>query len=437
MRQARLFLFAAFTTLSALLFACSSNPDTPPGAVHVLTTDGDVNPVMERYLDRGIGAAEDQDATAVIIKLNTPGGLLSSTDDIVNRILRSEVPVVLYVYEGQAASAGTFIAYASHVAAMAPGTVIGSATPITGSGDDLGEDLRDKAIGNAVAKIREYAALRGRNADWGEEAVRDGISAPASEALDLNIVEFIANDVDDLLQQIDGTEVTLQSGRQTVLATADAPVAYNNRTFIERVLELIANPNIAFLLLSLGSLALFIELFHPGAIFPGVFGVIALLLAFFSLSVIPFNWAGVALIMFAFVLFGLELFVTSHGVLGLGGVVALVLGGMLLTSGNEPGLQVSQTLILTLATALGAFVVFVFVNMLRIRKMPAKMGIETVVGRSVVARSALTPEGFVFMDGENWQAEAEDGEVKQGERVIVTQIKGLRLKVRKQKPEGD
>ncbi|MEX1193899.1 MAG: nodulation protein NfeD [Dehalococcoidia bacterium] len=438
-RAARLLLFLTFVVLSALLLACSGNPDTPPGSVHILTTDGDVNPVMERYVDRGISNAEDQDATAVVVRLDTPGGLLTSTDDIVQRILRSEVPVVVYVWPsgGQAASAGTYITYASHVAAMAPGTVIGSATPISGSGDDLADDLRNKAIGNAVAKIRDYAALRNRNADWAERAVREGISAPSSEALELNIVEYVADDLEDLLHQIDGAQVTLEDGRQSVLETSDAQVAFNNRTFIERFLELVANPNIAFLLLSLGSLALFIELFHPGAIFPGVFGVIALLLAFFSLSVIPFNWAGVALIVFAFALFALELFVTSHGVLGFGGAIALVLGGMLLTSGNEPGLQVSESVIFAVAITLGLFVVFVFVNMLRIRHMPAKMGIETIVGRTVVARSALTPEGFVFMDGENWRAEAEDGQVQKGERVIITQIKGLRLKVRKQKPEGE
>jgi len=439
LRQARLLLFAAFTVFAALLFACRAGPDTEPGAVHVLTTDGVVNPVMDRYIERGIGDAEDADAAAVVIRLDTPGGLLSSMDDIIQTILASDVPVVVYVWPsgGEAASAGTYIAYASHVAAMAPGTVIGSATPISGSGEDLPDDLRNKAIGNAVAKIRDYAELRDRNADWAEDAVRDGISAPSSEAVELNIVDYIATDLPDLLQQIDGDDVTLQNGQQVQLATASAEVAFNNRTFIERILDLIADPNIAFLLLSLGSLGLVIELFNPGSIIPGVFGVIALLLAFFALSVIPFNWAGVALIMFAFVLFALELFVTSHGVLGTGGVVSLILGGLMLTSGNQAEFRVSEELIIAVGVVLGGMVLFVLVNVVRIRKMPAKVGIETVVGRTVVARSALAPSGFVFMDGEMWSAEAEDGEVEPGEPVIITQIKGLRLKVRKQKPEGD
>ncbi len=439
MRQVRLLLFGAFTAFAAILIACNSGPDTSPGAVHVLTTDGVVNPVMDRYIDRGIGAAESRDAAAIVIRLDTPGGLLTSMDDIIQNILASEVPVIVYVSPsgGQAASAGTYITYAAHVAAMSPATVIGSATPISGTGADLEGDLRNKVIENSVEKIRDLAALRGRNADWAEDAVRDGISAPSSEAVGLNIVEYIADDLDDLLAQIDGQSVTLQGGEEIVLETAGAEIAFNNRNVVERFLDVLADPNIAFLLLSLGSLALFIELYNPGSIVPGVFGVIELVMAFFSLSVIPFNWAGVALIMFASILFGLELFVTSGGVLGVGGAVSLVLGGLMLTSGNDAEFRVSEELIIGVALALGTLVVFVFVNVMRIRTMPAKVGMSTFVGRTVVARSALAPDGFVMMDGEIWTAEAEEGEIEAGDSVIITQIKGLRLKVRKQKPEGD
>jgi membrane-bound serine protease (ClpP class) len=428
-------VFALFSLLSS--FACSAGPDTAPGAVHVLTTDGDVNPVMVRYIDRGIDNAEKHEAAAVVIRLDTPGGLLTSMDDIIERILESKVPVIVYVWPsgGEAASAGTYITYASHVAAMAPGTVIGSATPISGTGEDLDNDLRNKLIGNSVSKIRGLAELRDRNADWGEQAVREGISAHAGEALDLNIVEYVADDLPSLLEQVNGREVELQNGRQVTLNTADARVAFNDRTFAEKFLDLIADPNIAFLLLSLGSLAIFIEILHPGAIAPGVFGVVSLILAFFALSVIPFNWAGVALIFLAFLLFGLELFITSHGVLGIGGAISLILGGLMLTSGNDANPTVSPWVIAGVTAPLVALMLTVFVNIIRIRRMPAKMGLETVVGRTVVARSALTPQGFVFMDGENWQAEAEDGNIQPGERVIVTQIRGLRLKVRK-KLEG-
>lgn len=435
----RIALSLSVILAGALLFACEGAAGAAPGSVHVLTATGTVNPVMDRYLDRGIDEAEDEDATAVVIRLNTPGGLLSSTDDIDRRILAAGVPVVVYVTPpgGQAASAGTFITYASHVAAMAPGTVIGSATPVDSGGGDIEGDLGNKVTNNAVAKIRGFAELRGRNADWAEDAVRKGISANSSEALELGVVEYVAADLDDLLQQIDGEEVALQDGREVTISSAAASVVFNDRNFIEDFLAVIADPNIAFLLLSLGSLALFIEIINPGQIFPGVFGVIALLLGFFALSVLPFNWAGVALILFAFVLFGLEVFVASHGILGIGGVVALILGGLLLTSDNPPEFQVSKWLVYGLATFLGLWVIFVMVNLLRIRKAPAQVGVETMLGRTVLARSALDPTGFVMLDGEYWAAETEDGSVQQGEPVIITAIKGLKLKVRRKQQEGE
>jgi membrane-bound serine protease (ClpP class) len=438
-RTLRLLLSAVLLAAPLLSIACSGGPGSPPGSVHVLTIPDDtVNPVMDRYLDRGIDAAEDEEATAVVIRLDTPGGLVTSMDDIVQRILASRVPVIVYVTPsgGQAASAGTYITYASHVAAMAPGTTIGAATPVSGSGEDLGEDLRNKVVENAVAKIRGLAELRGRNADWAEDAVRNGTSATATDAFELGVIEYIATDLDDLLAQVDGVTVELQDGEETVLETGSAEIAYNDQNFVERFLGILADPNIAFLLLSLGSLAIFIEIIHPGAIFPGVFGAIALLFGFFALSVIPFNWAGVALILLAFVLFGLELFVTSGGVLGAGGIVALILGGSLLTSGNPPGFQVSPWVVWPFAAVLGGLVIFVFVNVFRVRRMPAVVGAESAVGRRVVARSPLDPTGMVMMDGEYWTAESEEGNIGPGEAAIVTEIKGLKLKVRKQDGEG-
>ena len=438
LRAARLACILVIVALTAAVLACAGAPDAPPGAVHVLTAKGTVNPVMDRYLDRGISAAEDEDAGAVVIRLNTPGGLSSSMDDIVQRIIRARVPVVVYVWPagGQAASAGTFITYASHVAAMAPSTVIGSATPIDASGSDIQGDLGRKVLENAVAKIRGLAQLRGRNADWAESAVREGVSVEQTEALRLNVVDVVAKDLDDLLASVDGRTVELEGRQSVTLRTGGASVVYNDRNFIEDFLDVIADPNIAFLLLSLGSLALFIEIVNPGQIFPGVFGVIALLLGFSALSVLPFNWAGVALIVFAFVLFGLEMFVTSHGILGIGGAIALVLGGLLLTSDNPPGFQVSRWLVFGLAAALAAFVLFVVVNIIRIRHTPALVGVETMVGRQAVARSNLNPTGFVFVNGEYWSAEAEDGDIPEGDCVIITEIEGLKLKVRKLESEG-
>ena len=442
-RSLRLTIAAAFLILGVVGFACGGGPGAPAGAVHVLTADGIVGPVMERYLDRGIDAAEDEDGAAVVIRLDTPGGLLSSTRDIVQRILGAEVPVAVYVSPGgaRAASAGTFITAAANFAVMAPGTNIGAASPIAAGGEDVPTTLEKKIEEDTRALIRSIADVRERNSQALEETVTEARAYTASEALELDVIDLVANDLDELLDTIDGREVILDSGREVTLQTADAELVFNNMNLIERFLDLIADPNIALLLLSLGSLAIFIEIINPGVIFPGVFGVISLLLGFFSLSVIPFNWAGVALIMFAFILFGLEIFVPSGGILGGGGVVALILGGLLLTSGNPPEFQVSRWLIIGLATAMGAIVVFVLVNLVRIRMMPVQVGVETMIGHEAVARSVLNPEGLVFLEGETWSAESEEGTIQSGERVVITEVHGLRLKVRKQQqqqqPEGE
>ncbi len=439
-RSLRLTIAAVFIILGVIGFACGGGPGAAPGAVHVLTTDSVVGPVMERYLDRGIDAAEDEDASAVVIRLDTPGGLLSSTRDIVQRILGAEVPLVVYVSPrgARAASAGTFITAAANVAVMAPGTNIGAASPITTGGEDVPTTLEKKIEEDTRALIRSIADVRGRNSEALEETVTEARSYTAREAVEKNIVDFVADDLDELLDSIDGREATLSSGRQVTIQTAGAEVVFNNMSLTERFLDLIADPNIALLLLSLGSLAIFIEIVNPGVIFPGVFGVIAMILGFFSLSVIPFNEAGVALIIFAFVLFGLEIFVPSGGILGGGGVVALILGGLLLTSGNPPEFQISRWLLIGLATAMGAMVVFVLVNIVRIRRMPAQVGVETMVGHEAVARSVLNPEGLVFLEGETWSGESEEGIIQPGERVVITEVHGLRLKVRKQQqPEGE
>ena len=433
-RSLRLTIAVVFLVLGVVGFACGGGPGALPGAVHVLTTDSVVGPVMEQYLDRGIDAAEDEDAAAVVIRLDTPGGLLSSTRDIVQSILGAEVPVAVYVYPrgARAASAGTFITAAANFAVMAPGTNIGAASPIASGGEDVPTTLEKKIKEDTRALIRSIADVRGRNSQALEETVTEARAYTAREAVELDVVDFVAGDLDELLDSIDGREVTLESGRQVTLQTADAEVVFNNMSFVERLLDLIADPNIALLLLSLGSLAIFIEIINPGVIFPGVFGVIALILAFFSLSVIPFNWAGVGLIVFAFVLFGLEIFVPSGGILGGGGVVALILGGLLLTTGNPPEFQISRWLLIGLAAALGAIVLFVLVNVMRIRTLPAQVGIETTIGREAVVRTTLDPEGFVFFDGEMWTAESTEGAIQEGERVIITEVHGLRLKVKRQ-----
>jgi membrane-bound serine protease (ClpP class) len=324
---------------------------------------------------------------------------------------------------------------AGHVAAMAPSTRIGAAHPVGSGGEDIEGNLGDKVTNDAVALIKSIAHERGRNEQWAEDAVRKSVSAFQDEAVQLNVVDLVAADLPSLLEAVDGRTVQLPQG-ETVLATSNAPLVYNDMNFLERFLDVISDPNITFLLLSLGSLALIYEFVAPGHIFPGVFGAIALIIAFFSLSVLPFNWAGLALILVAFVLFVLELFVTSHGILGIGGVVALVLGGILFTSGNPPDFQVSKWLIYGLAAGIGAFFLFVVTSIIRVRRQPAVVT-TTLVGRQAVARSPLDPTGMVFLEGEYWSATVEEGRVEAGERVVVTGMHGLRLIVSKQKGVDD
>jgi membrane-bound serine protease (ClpP class) len=417
----------------ALLATACGGPGGPEGAVHVLKADGDVNPVMERYIDRGIDQAEDAKAMAVVIELDTPGGLMSSMEGIVKRIEEDRVPVIVFVSPkgAKAASAGTFITMAANIAAMAPSTRIGAASPVGAGGEDIEGTLGKKVTEDAVAYARSIADHRGRNADWAEQAVREAVSATPDRAREENVVDLIADDLPSLLEAVDGWEVQLVD-RSVALTTKDAPIVHNDMNFAERFLDIISDPNIAFLLLSLGSIALFFEIVHPGQIFPGVFGAIALIMAFFSLSVLPFNWAGLILIFLAFALFAAEIFVTSGGILGIGGVVALVLGGLLLTWGNPPQFQVSRWLIIGMAAAAGGFFLFVVTSIIRIRRQPVVVGIHTLIGRRAVARSPLDPSGMVFVDGEYWSATVEEGSVEEGEEVVVTAIEGLKLTVRKE-----
>lgn len=429
-RRARL-LTACALLAAGVLAACGARIDER-GAIHVLTADGQVDPIMNRYIDRGIDEAERTDAAAVVIRLDTPGGLDTSMRDIVQRIESSKVPVMVYVWPpgARAASAGTFITMAGHIAAMAPNTAIGAAHPVAAGGGEIEGTMEDKVTNDAVAYIKGIAKLRDRNEEWAEDAVRKSDSIHQDEALELNVIDFVARDIDELIEKAEGQSVDLPAGPATLRLEA-APIVENNMTLIEQFLALISDANIAFLLLSLGATAIFFELLNPGAIFPGVFGAIALLLGFFALGTLPWNWAGVLLILLAFALFVAEVFVSGFGVLGIGGVVALIMGGLLLTSTSNPDFQVSRWLIYPMAAIIGAFFLMVVSAIFRSRRLPAATGPQAMVGREAVARSPLDPDGIVFMDGSRWTARAEDGHVEEGERVTITDVKGLKLTVRK------
>lgn len=424
----------ALIALVLLATACAS-PKKDPGQVHILTWDGDVNPVMVRYIDRGIDTAEESDAAAVLIKLDTPGGLTDSMRDIIQRIEASRVPVIVYVSPagGQAASAGTFVTMAAQIAAMAPNTTIGAATPINSNGADIEGALGRKVTNDMVAYGRGIAELRGRNADWAESAIRDATSASATQAVDQHVVDFVATSVDEVLRQSDGrqVEVALPNGDLTsvTVRTAGVPTTNDNVTVFEQLLYYIADPNVAFLLLSLGGLALVIEILTPGFGI-GIFGVIALVLAYFSLGSLPTNWAGAGLILLGIALMAAELHAPGFGAFGAGGIAALVIGGLILTGSSDPGYQVSRYLVIGTGVFLAALLLLLAAVVVSFRRMP-KTQAPQLVGSAGVARTELVPNGVVLVNGERWNATAEEGHLEEGARVLVTSVEGLKVRVKR------
>jgi membrane-bound serine protease (ClpP class) len=400
--------------------------------------DGTITPVMERYVKRDINQAEKDGAAAVVFEMDTPGGLSSAMDDIVRDILQSKVPVVVYVAPrgARAASAGVYITYAAHVAAMAPGTNIGSASPIfidaSGNASDGSATLQKKVTNDAVSQIVNLANLRGRNAQWAEQAVREAANITADQALQLNVIDDIAPDLPSLLDEIDGRTVQLESGPVT-LNTRGATIRTLDMSLLEQFLQLLADPTIAYLLLSFGLLGLYVELSHPGVTVPGVVGGIAVLLGLFALGTLPVNWAGVLLIGLAFILFALDLFVPSFGTLTIGGLISFVLGSYLLIGSNAPpGYEIARPVIWAMAGCLLAFSLVLGALVLRARMRPPATGKQAMIGAVGAVRQKLAPSGMVFVDGELWAATLDSGipaEVPAGTPVVVTRVDGLRLTV--------
>lgn len=426
--------------LGLLLFALSAvTPLFAAGReVVVLRVKGTVNPILARYIDRGLEAAERRNATAAVIMLDTPGGLDESMRDIVQRIVNARVPVIVYVAPAgaRAASAGTFITLAAHVAAMAPGTEIGAASPVAmgapGGADQTPSPVTEKLVNDAAAYIQSLAQMRGRNVQWAEKAVRESASAPAEEALSLGVIDLIAHDLTSLLQQVHGREVNLLTGKATLETAAARPVSID-MSLVEQFLFTISNPNVAFILLSLALLALFFEFANPGSIVPGVVGGILLLLALTSLGTLPINWAGVLLVVLAFILLVAEVFVASQGVLALGGLIALIMGGLLLvSSAAPPALRVNPWLVYGVAGSIALF----FLSVLRVivqdrRRRRPVTGAEGLVGQRGVARTPLDPQGTVMVEGERWEAVSLDGRIEAGETVVVEGREGFILRVRR------
>lgn len=398
--------------------------------IHVITYDGIINPVSSELFTTAITQAEQAGAEALIIQLDTPGGLDTSMRDIIKAMVASEIPIVVYVAPsgGRAGSAGVFITLAAHLAAMAPGTNIGAAHPVA-MGGEMDEEMKKKVTNDAAAYIRSLAERRGRNAEWAEKAVRESVSITEQEAVKLNIIDLVADDLSDLLKKIDGRTVATSRGKQT-LSTENAEVVKNPISLRLRILKAISDPNVAYILMLVGITGLIAELYSPGAIFPGVVGAISLILAFYSFQTLPINDAGLLLILLAVVLFVAEAFVPSFGLLGLGGIAALLFGSLMLMDTDLPALRISPAVIFsTMAVILLFSLVFIRAAW-RAQRGGTVTGKEGMVGEIGVAIADLAPRGMVRVHGEIWQAEG-DEPIAKGEEVAVTEVIGLKLRVRK------
>lgn len=417
-------------------FAQDAEPALEPsreavGEVVRLRVDSIIHPIAAEFIADAITEADDIGAAALVIELDTPGGLLTSTREIFTAMLGAETPVVVFVSPSgaQAASAGFFILMAADVAAMAPGTNTGAAAPVSGDGQEIEGTMAEKVEQDAAATIRSLASRNGRDAELAEEAVVNSRSFTAEEALEAGLVDVIVTDVAELLEVIDGREVIGDGEETEVVATSGARIRDITMGPFQRFLSALAHPNIAYLLMTIGGLGLYFELSNPGAIFPGVIGIICLLLAFFALSVLPVNYAGIGLILLALILFVAEIKVVSYGLLTVAGVASLILGSMMLFKSVDPAIRVSMDIILSVAAFALVVVGFLTFMVVRAHRHQVTTGAEGLIHERGVARSELTPKGKVFVHGEIWNAVAE-GVVPAGQPIEVVGMDGMTLRVR-------
>ncbi len=437
--MARKLLRFFYLTLFAIVIAGglgSNAVDASDPSIQVLRVEGTIVPVVADYIDRGISQAEDEGAAACIIELNTPGGLLDSTDRIVSKIMNAKVPIVVYVspVNAWAASAGTFITLSAHIAAMTPGTTIGAAHPVAAGGEEIPEDQMQKIVEFSAKWMETIAEKRGRNIEEARLAVTESKSFSDTEALEYNLIDLRADNLESLISQIDGWKVTLASGEEVTLNTIGSEPTRNEMNAIESFLQAISNPNIAYLLLSLATIGLITEISNPGMIFPGVAGGVSLFLAFYSLGVLNAYWGGIALIILAMGLFIAEYFTTSFGLLTAGGVAALVMGSLILFT-YTPGVEINRGLIAGVTTGVAAFSIFVIGAIVRGQRRRKATGAEGMVGKLAIARTPLTPKGTVLAQGELWTAIAEKDSIAKGEEVVITKVEELKLWVARKSKE--
>ena len=404
------------------------------GEVHVITIEGSINPVTAKFVEDAVERAEKADATALVIKMDTPGGLLASTRWMVKRMLPAEIPIIVYIAPSgaRAGSAGVFVTLASHVAVMAPGTNIGAAHPVT-MGGSMDSTMNKKATNDAAAFARSIAEERGRDLEWAEAAVRESESITAEDALEKGIVDFIARDLDEALEKINGMVVKLGDDEVTIELDEYEIVEFQ-MSWREKMLDKISDPNIAYILLMLGFYGILFELYNPGAVLPGIIGGICLILAFFAMQTLPVNAAGLLLIVFAIILFLLEIKIQSYGMLTIGGVVSLILGSIMLFRGGGEfptmAVQVSMSVLIPVVGFTVLFFLFVIGFGIKAQGRRPDYGREAMAGKEALVVKALTPDGLVRVEGEIWRATA-DGNHEIGEKLVVLEKTGMMLKVGK------
>ncbi len=396
-----------------------------------LRVEDTIQPASQQYIERALQEAVERNAALVLMELDTPGGLVDTTRDITTAITTSPVPVVVFVNPpgARAASAGFFILISADVAVMAPGTNTGAAHPVGGQGENLPEDVRDKVTNDAAAMVRALAELRGRNPETAERTVLESISLTAQEALEEDLIDFIATDVDDLLATLNGFEVIGSDGEIMTIEIEDPQLVDIEPSFTERLFSVLANPNVAYLLMALGALGLYVEITHPGGIFPGVVGVIFLLLGLYSVSVLPVSWAGIALIFVALMLFVLEVKVTSYGLLTVGGVISFVLGSLMFFDGPIPAMRVSMGVVLPTAVVFATLTGFLLTRVLQAHRQQPMTGQEGMIGDVGRAIGEIAPEGKVAVHGEYWDARTVGSTIADGGRVRVVAVRDSSIDV--------
>jgi len=411
--------------------AGESNEPAGAAMVAIATYEGVINPVAAEYIEQVIADAAKDRAQALVIQLDTPGGLDTSMRMIIKAMSASEVPVIVYVSPvgARAASAGVFITMAAHIAAMAPGTAIGAAHPVSMGGGEMDKEMKKKVENDAAAYIKSIAEKHGRNVQWAEDAVRESVSATETEAVKLKIIDLISNDLPALLSAVDGRTVQTVAGPQT-LHTKSARVKKFPMTGRLKILNALSDPNIAYILMLLGTYGLIFELSSPGAILPGVVGAICIILAFYSFQALPINYAGLLLILAALIMFIAEIKVPSYGLLTLGGIISMVLGSLMLIRTDLPSMQVSLWVVLPTALATAGFFLLVIGMAWKTRHQKPVSGIEGFIGASGTARTEINPRGQVLIQGEIWEADSSEP-IREDETIEVTGINGLNLHVKR------